>query len=78
MKWMLYSRNLEKQINFSLLKMMIFSFFYVIFDKFIEGVTDCLTYTLLTTAKIISGLFIIYFLVYSLLLTKRWVERKYK
>ena len=71
MRWMIYRKDIGKQINVVLLQATIFLVFYYFFGMF--G-----SWWLATMAKGLSLLFVVYLLVYAILLTKKWIDKNYK
>lgn len=69
MQWMYFHKDIGKQINIALLAGIIFLFFYCIFDYFGDFTGFF---------KWISLFFVAYFFVYAILLTKKWIDKKYK
>ena len=67
MRWMYYDKDIGKQINIALGVGVIFVLFYAIFDYF-----D------VPAIKWISLFCAAYFLVFSLMFSKKWIDKNYR
>jgi len=69
-KWIRAFDSIEKQINATLAAMTLFLIFYAIY-----GYIDLWIAPIIQIICLFSA---VYFLVFSLLLTKKWADKKYK
>jgi len=72
MKWMYYTKDIGKQVNTTLVAVVLFLLFYVMFDYF-ESLSWILRFF-----KILCAVFAAYLFVFSLLLIKKWIDKMYK
>ena len=77
-RWMYAFPNIEKQINSMLTATAIFITLAVLFNYAEKTVISTNVVILSSILKWISIVSAVYFLVYALMLTRKWIEKKYK
>jgi len=80
MKWWRYSKDIEKELIIVLTQGLFFVAFYVIF-AYLSQFSSFLSLPLLLGIVAFQGIclfFSIYFLIFSILITKKWIDITYK
>ena len=80
MKWWRYSKDIEKEIVIVLIQGMFFVAFYAIFAYLIQF-SSFLSLPLLLGILTFQGIclfFSVYFLIFSVMITKKWIDMTYK
>jgi hypothetical protein len=72
MKWMYCHKDLGRQVNTTLISLVIFLIFYFIFEH-LEWMSELMHFF-----KLLCLIFVAYLFVFALLLTKRWIDKTYK